>query len=145
MGDGQGNCNLTRDMQAARVLEFVDDLATSSGDADVLVVGDMNSYLEEDPIETLETGLVNLVSAYDSDPYSYVFFATYAFPYVGRGLLDHAFATDSLASQVRSTDVWHINADEPRMLDWFDVDVVAPGPYRASDHDPVVIGLRLRK
>jgi predicted extracellular nuclease len=48
-----------------------------------------------------------------------------------------------MASQVRSTDVWHINADEPRLLDWDDVGTVAPGPYRASDHDPVVIGLRL--
>ena len=29
------------------------------------------------------------------------------------------------------------------MLDWYDVEIVAPGPYRASDHDPVRIGLSL--
>ena len=44
---------------------------------------------------------------------------------------------------------WHINADEPGLLDYnlefgrdpalFDASI----PYRASDHDPVVIGLDL--
>jgi len=41
-------------------------------------------------------------------------------------------------------ETWHINGDEPRFLDWFDTSRVAPGPYRSSDHDPVIIGLHLR-
>ena len=51
--------------------------------------------------------------------------------------------------QVVETIEWHINADEPPLLDYnlehrrdpslFDAD----SPYRASDHDPVVIGLDL--
>ena len=122
---------------------MVDDLIAATGDSDVLVIGDMNAYLDEDPILAFETELHNLVRAYDDDPYSYNFFATFAAPWIGRGLLDHAFATPSMADQVKRAAVWHINADEPRVLDWFDVSITAPGPYRASDHDPVLISLKL--
>ena len=80
---------------------------------------------------------------YNKDPYSYNFFAGFAAPWIGRGLLDHAFATQSMADQVKRASVWHINADEPRFLDWFDVSMTAPGPYRASDHDPVLVSLKL--
>ncbi len=43
--------------------------------------------------------------------------------------------------------IWHINADEPSVLDYNTEfkpqDLYAPTPYRSSDHDPVVVGLRL--
>jgi hypothetical protein len=65
------------------------------------------------------------------------------------GALDHALATSSLVPQVAETVIWHINADEPALLDYnlqnsrdpalFDADL----PYRASDHDPVIVGLDL--
>ncbi len=142
--DGQSCFNATRTAQASLVLGFVDDIVADVGDPDVLVVGDMNSYMEEDPIHMLETGLKNLVEMYDKDHYTYNFFAGFAAPWIGRGSLDHAFATRGLAKQVTRTAIWHINADEPRFLDWYDPSVVAPGPYRASDHDPVMIGLTLR-
>lgn len=137
--DGQGNCNLKRVEQAEALLDFVAQLQTVDGD--VLVVGDMNAYMEEDPIRTLERELTNLVTAYDADPYSYNFFAMFAAPFIGRGSLDHALATPSMAAQVTGTATWHINADEPRFLDWFDPSITAPGAYRSSDHDPVLIGL----
>ena len=143
-GDGQSCFNATRVGQAQRVLEFVDDLIEDTGDPDVIVIGDLNAYLEEDPILTLETELVNLVHEWDKDPYSYTFFAGFAAPWIGRGLLDYALATPSMADQVKRAEVWHINADEPRFLDWYDPDLVAPGPYRASDHDPVIVSLKLK-
>jgi predicted extracellular nuclease len=130
--------------QAQRVLEMVDDLIDETGDPDVMVVGDLNAYLDEDPILALEAELVNLVREWDKDPYSYNFFAGYAAPWIGRGLLDYALATPSMADQVKRAEVWHINADEPRFLDWYDPDLFAPGPYRASDHDPVVVSLKLK-
>ena len=47
------------------------------------------------------------------------------------------------------TTDWHINADEPDLLDYdtsFKSDaqdaIYAPDPYRSSDHDPVVVGPR---
>jgi predicted extracellular nuclease len=143
-GDGQSCFNATRVGQAERVLQMVDDLIAATGDPDVIVVGDLNAYLDEDPVLTLETELVNLVREWDNDPYSYNFFATYAAPWIGRGLLDHALATPSMTDQVKRTEVWHINADEPRFLDWYDTSMVAPGPYRASDHDPVIVSLEIK-
>ena len=48
---------------------------------------------------------------------------------------------------------WHNNADEPTALDYdmtyktdrADLLLYAPDAYRASDHDPVVVTLRLGK
>ena len=148
-GDGQSCFNATRVAQAERVLEMVADLIAATGDSDVLVIGDMNSYLDEDPILEFETGLHNLVRAYDKDPYSYNFFATFAAPWIGRGLLDHAFATPSMADQVKRASVWHINADELRNLDYnteYNPDYLySQDPYRSSDHDPVMVGLRVEE
>ncbi len=143
-GDGQSGHNARRVLQANALLVFVNDLVTSTGDLDVLVVGDFNAYLEEDPILALETGLVNLSRKYVKDPYTFNFFATFAAPFIGRGALDHVLGTDSMSDQVRNAAIWHINADEPRFLDWFDPSRLAPGPYRSSDHDPVLVGLNLR-
>jgi hypothetical protein len=139
--DGQGNCNLKRVEEAEALLDFIGDLEAI--DPDVLVVGDLNAYMEEDPVDTLESELVNLVTAFEADPYSYNFFATFSFPYVGRGSLDHALATSTMADRVTDVATWHINADEPRFLDWFDPIITAPGGFRSADHDPVLIGLSL--
>ena len=54
-------------------------------------MGDMNAYMEEDPIYELETELVNLLEIYDEDGWSYQFFPSFAWPFAGRGNLDHAF------------------------------------------------------
>ena len=144
-GDGQSGHNARRVLQAEAVLDWLPTIIDQTGDPDVLVIGDFNAYLEEDPIHELEKGLENLVDEYVKDPYSFNFFAGFAAPFIGRGALDFAFATESLADQVRSVAYWHINADEPRFLDWFDPDRLAPGPYRSSDHDPVLIGLDLKR
>jgi predicted extracellular nuclease len=117
---------------------------TSSGDADILVIGDTNSYYLEDPLTALgNAGFVNLVeSAAGLDSYSFQFRGQ-------SGALDHALASASLVQQITSVVEWHINADEPRVLDYnleFGRD---PGlfdgttPYRSSDHDPLIIGLDL--
>jgi len=50
---------------------------------------------------------------------------------------------------VRDVIEWHINADEPQLLDYNlesgrDPNLFDPTiPYRASDHDPIIIGLDL--
>lgn len=143
-GDGQSFYNARRVQQAEAVLEWIDDLQEAVGDDDVLVIGDLNAYLMEEPITTLEDGgLTNLLSEHDSDPYSFNFLAFFAAPHIGRGTLDHAFGTPEMAPQVTDVAIWHINADEPRFLDWFDPDMLEPGPYRSSDHDPILIGLDL--
>ena len=71
-----------------------------------------------------------------------------SYVYRGRaGCLDHAFATPPLANSVIGAAVWHINSDEPRCLDYnLEYNPEAfyrPDPFRSSDHDPVLIGIRL--
>ena len=142
LGDGQGNCNITRTNAAAALADWLATDPTGSGDSDVLIIGDLNAYLEEDPLATLaNAGFTNLLGA-QAGAYSFVFDAQ-------AGALDHAIVSASLAPQVVATMEWHINADEPRLLDYNLENGRDPGlfdgttPYRASDHDPVVIGLNL--
>ena len=71
----------------------------------------------------------------------------YTFVYYAQsGSLDHAFATKSLAEDVTGVSIWHINADEPRFMDYNQEynpeSVYSADAYRSSDHDPVLIGLK---
>jgi predicted extracellular nuclease len=76
-------------------------------------------------------------------PYSYLFDAQF-------GYLDYGMASASLLPQVARTTTWHINADEPDLLD-YDMTfkrpaqdaVYTPDPFRSSDDDPVIVGLDL--
>lgn len=142
LGDGQGNCNEARTNAAAAIAAWIATGPTGSNDPDYLIIGDLNAYALEDPLTTLvNAGLTSLLDA-DTNPYSFVFDAQ-------AGALDHAIASASLVPQIVDTIEWHINADEPALLDYnledgrdptlFDPD----SPYRASDHDPLVIGLDL--
>ena len=141
-GDGQGDCNLTRVAQAEVLLDFIDVLDdTSSG---VLTIGDYNSYMMEDPIDTLVAGgLTNLVARFEAEPYTLVFDGQL-------GTLDHALATRSLLNWVKGLTIFHINVDEPDIFD-YDMSFKQPAqdalfealPYRVSDHDPVIVGITL--
>ncbi|MBK8020521.1 MAG: ExeM/NucH family extracellular endonuclease [Chloroflexi bacterium] len=142
-GDGQSCFNARRVQQAQRLITFLTTtVIPQSGDQDVLIIGDLNAYLKEDPIAALEgAGYTNLTTTYISDPYSYLFDGEY-------GTLDHALATASMAAQVHDVNEWHINADEPIVLDYnmefkSDAqDLLNVGtPYRSSDHDPIVVDL----
>ncbi len=147
-GDGQGCFNEQRKQQATALLSFISTLQAAAADNDVIVIGDLNAYGAEDPVNVLTTGgLVNQVAQADPAGYSYVFDGE-------AGYLDHALATPSLSSQVTGTVHWHINADEPSIIDYNNEfkqpacaacgpDYYSATPYRASDHDPVVIGLNL--
>jgi predicted extracellular nuclease len=142
-GDGSGNCNLTRKAAAEALVDWLAGDPTGSGDGDFLIIGDLNSYDKEDPIDVLLAGgYTDLVSLYQGEyAYSYV--------YDGQvGYLDHALVNSDLLAEVTGTTVWHINADEPDLIDYdmtFKEDaqdaLYAPDAYRSSDHDPVIIGL----
>ncbi|MBV9791170.1 MAG: ExeM/NucH family extracellular endonuclease, partial [Chloroflexi bacterium] len=142
-GDGQGCWNAKRVEQAEALLGFINDRIEAVDDTDVLVIGDLNAYGEEDPINTLTAGgLVNQVALRVplAERYSYVFDGA-------AGYLDHGLSTQSASSQVSGVTYWHINADEPSVIDYNTEfkpqDLYAPNPYRSSDHDPVIIGLNL--
>jgi predicted extracellular nuclease len=142
-GDGQGCWNLERTQGVTALLTWLATDPTGTGDPDVLLLGDLNAYSQEDPLRLLEEGgYVNLTT--QTGDYSYL--------YTGlAGALDHALASPTLHSQVTGAGVWHINADEPRVLDYNEEYKTAgqitglydPGPYRSADHDPLLVGLAL--
>ncbi len=152
-GDGQGNCNLTRTSAMTAEVSWLAGDPTNSGDPDFLIIGDLNSYAMEDPVTVAKNaGYTDLLNHFvGPNAYTYIYYGQ-------SGYLDHSLANASLFSQVVSATVWHINADEPRALDYNDdiadtstgySDILnlgylySPTPYRASDHDPVIVGLNL--
>ncbi len=152
VGDGQGECNQTRTDAAKALVDWLVTDPTGSGDPDFLILGDLNAYAQEDPIAAVEAGpddnmgtaddYTNLIAKYQGPfAYSYVFDGQ-------SGYLDHALASAGLAARVTGATQWHINSDEPDVLDYdtsfkpAEQDVLyEPNAYRSSDHDAVVIGL----
>ena len=145
-GDGQGCWNPVRTQASNALASWLASDPTGTGEEDVLIIGDLNAYAKEDPIRALaNNGYTDLVAQADGESaYSYVFFGQ-------AGYLDHSLANTSLAPKVADTAVWHINADEPRALDYNtdfkspeqQASFYAPDSYRASDHDPVIIALNM--
>ncbi len=153
-GDGQGNCNGTRRLAAQALVDWLATDPTGSGDPDFLILGDLNSYAMEDPIDAVIAGPDD--SAGTDDDYTnlikqYQGTFAYSFVFDGQsGYLDHALANAELMDQVTGAGDWHINADEPDLLDYDTTfkppaqeAIYEPNAYRSSDHDPVVVGLEL--
>jgi predicted extracellular nuclease len=138
---GQGCWNQARTLQSAALKQFAATL-TPSGEADVLMMGDFNSYLEEDPVKSLEAGgFESLLKRLPPEQrFTYVFGGE-------TGALDHAYGSASMRAQITGVAAWHINADEPTVLDYNlenkTDDRYAPTAFRSSDHDPVLVGLTL--
>ncbi len=149
VNDGQSCFNDRRRSQAMLVAAFVTSITSSTGDSDVLVVGDLNAYAQEDPVDVFRAaGLVEQIERFVAQPDRYTFnFGAEV------GQLDHAFATASLNTQATGATIWHINADEPAIIDYDTNDSVdnsrkpddryEPTPYRSADHDPLLIGFNL--
>lgn len=145
-GDGQGNCNITRTQAAQALLNWISRNPTGINDKDYLLIGDFNAYSMENPITTLTSnGFTDLTRRFEGDSaYSYVFDGQ-------AGSLDHGLASTSLNVQVLGASDWHINADEPISLDYNTEfksanqlnSFYASNAYRSSDHDPLVISLKL--
>jgi predicted extracellular nuclease len=138
-GDGQGAWNGDRIRQAKALVGFADAFSAQAGTDQVFLLGDFNSYTEEDPLQVLEkAGYVN-VSQGRTDESSYLFSGLV-------GSLDHVFASREANPAVTGADIWNINSVEPVMYEYsrFNYNVTnlyEPTPYRASDHDPIVVGL----
>ncbi len=146
IGDGQGNCNFTRTRAAMALVNWLNTNPTGVNDRDYLIIGDLNAYAKENPITTIiNAGYTDLINRFGgSSAYSYVFDGQ-------AGYLDHGLASNSLTPQVLFAADWHINADEPVSLDYNTEfksaaqinSFYSPDAYRSSDHDPLVISLKL--
>lgn len=140
--DGQGLSNGTRTLASQELAAWLATKPTGTTDNDVMILGDLNAYRLEDPIQALIAA--GYTSLFEPQSYSYQFNGQW-------GSLDHALANSSLNNQVTGAEKFHINSDEPTVLDYnvefktasqisgfYNVDA-----YRTSDHDPIVIGLNL--
>jgi len=150
----QGNCNLTRTLAAQELVDWLATDPTGSNDPDVMIIGDLNAYDEEDPIDAIKAGADDILGTADDYTDLIELYAgefAYSFVFDGQfGYLDYALVNQALLPQVTGTTEWYINADEPDILDYdttFKQDaqdvLYEPNPYRSSDHDPVIVGLNL--
>jgi len=143
--DGAGNWNNQRALATQALDAFLKTNPTGTADADKIILGDFNSYAIERSTKFLtDVGYRNLIADNigNANAASYVFDGQ-------KGYLDYAFSSTSLKPYVRSVDEWRVNSPEFDGIDYntdfgrpttiFDATV----PYRYSDHDPVVVNLKL--
>lgn len=143
---GQGASNLARTAQARSLRDFSAKLQADKGTNKVFLMGDFNAYAHEDPMNVFrEAGYVNqgakATNADGSAKHSYLFGGM-------AGSLDHILASPAADAVVTGADVWNINSVESVALEYsrYNNNVTnyyAPDQFRASDHDPVVVGLDL--
>jgi predicted extracellular nuclease len=131
--DGQGCWNAMRRVSAEKMSAWANAVAASAGTENILILGDMNAYRNEDPIGAIrDAGFTELMETNQQPNYSFVFAGQ-------RGTLDYAFSSDALRAKVQQAYIWHVNAVVP-------LTVELPQPWLGfSDHDPVVVELRLRQ
>ncbi len=141
-GTGQGASNPDRVAQATALEAFAADVAAAAHTDRVLLTGDFNSYTQEDPLQVLyDAGYTDIGEAFTDE-------STYLFDGLV-GSLDHVLASPALLGDVTGADVWNINSPESVAFEYSRrnynaTQLYAPTPFRASDHDPLLVGLRTR-
>jgi hypothetical protein len=114
---------------------FAAERAAVAGDPDVLLTGDFNSYRFEDPVDVVTAA--GWVEPPTSGGATYVFDG-------GSGSLDHVFASPSLAAKITGHAIWDVNAAESSAYQYDgEPELYSPSPYRASDHNPTLVGIDL--
>lgn len=115
-----------------RVTNAEDLLATLSSittDPDILVLGDLNCEMGEEPLQMLvDAGYEERLLTYDSAAFSYC--------HSGGELIDHVFANSTMATQITGAAVYHICTS-------CGDDAAYNSAFRYSDHDPYLVGLKL--
>ncbi|MCA9989249.1 MAG: hypothetical protein KDE59_33315, partial [Anaerolineales bacterium] len=117
-----------RTAQAAWNVSLLQEIQSREPEAMVAIMGDLNSYYDSLPLDTLrEAGLVHVFEGnVDEDRlYSYI--------YLGESeTLDHILVTPGLLALMDDVEAVHINADFPVPISG------DPSAQRSSDHDPIV-------
>jgi predicted extracellular nuclease len=113
-----------RSAQAETIQRFVSRVLDLDPNAAIIVLGDLNDFEFRAPVRALEgTTLVNLTERVPMpERYSYIY----------QGIsqtLDHILVSPALAEDAR-VEIVHVNAD-------------FPVSERGSDHDPVIVRLRV--
>jgi len=127
MSGGESATEPRRNAQAAWNATVLQSIRDENPGALVAIIGDLNSYYESLPIDTLrDAGLVHI---FEIDPqagwYSYIYQG-------GSQTLDHILVTSDLFDLIQQVDILHVNADYAPPV------VGDESPLRKSDHDPVI-------
>lgn len=116
-----------RNAQAAWNVQLVQEIQNQEPDAWVVVLGDLNSFYDSLPLDTLRAaGLKHVFETLpEEERYTYI--------YQGEAqTLDHILVSEAMWPNLVRVEVLHVNADYT---------LPAPddtSPRRKSDHDPVV-------
>lgn len=141
-GDGQGNSNADRVKQAKALVTFADAMKKKAKTNNVFLLGDFNSYTQEDPMqEFYKAGYVDAGEKFEAEP-TYVFGGQL-------GSLDHVLANDAAAKGLKGAYTWTINSRESVALEYsrYNYNVTNfydPSPFRSSDHDPTIVDFDLK-
>jgi 5'-nucleotidase len=137
-GDGQGSSTESRVRQATALRDWVPTV--QAGTKAVVMVGDYNSYSQEDPLQVLySAGYTDAEHQFNHGKYSYSFSGL-------SGSLDHVLMNADALKRATGADIWNINSPESVALQYSRwnyeaTDFFQADPYASSDHDPVVLGL----
>jgi predicted extracellular nuclease len=139
-GTGQGNANPDRIRQADELARFAERAQATYRTDKVFLSGDFNSYTQEDPLRHLyDAGYVDLGSREAPGESTYLFDGMV-------GSLDHVLANPAALATVTGAHVWNINSVESVALEYSRFNYNATNfytdaPWRASDHDPLLVGI----
>ncbi len=140
-GDGQGSSVTSRILQAQALRDWIPTAVAATSARAVVMAGDYNSYTMEDPLDVLyRAGYTDVGSRFDKGAYSYSFSGL-------SGSLDHILVNEDALRMSTGADHWNINSGESVAMEYsrynyHSTDFHQPTPYRSSDHDPVVLGLK---
>jgi 5'-nucleotidase len=140
-GDGQQASNYSRKLQAAALVDFAKSFGDAAKTDKIFLTGDFNAYNKEEPVQIIEAAGYTNVTAAKTDKETYQFDGAV-------GSLDHVFASPAAYQRVTGADVWNINAFEALAREYSRYNYNAtllyePTPFRASDHDPELVGVDL--
>ncbi len=132
MSGGEQATEPRRNAQAGWNTQIVEDILFEDPEALIAVFGDLNSYHESVPLQTLENaGLINVLDVLPAEQ-------RYTYIYQGVSqVLDHILVNQALYDQLVRVDVLHSNADYPPPP------AEDHSPLHKSDHDPVIAVFRL--
>ena len=104
-------------------------LQSYAADPDILILGDLNCEVGEQPITILENaGYSEQLLRFDNNAYSHC--------WNGGELIDHVMANSSMAAQITGAGVFHICTS---CSEWASYNY----EHRYSDHDPYLIAIEL--
>lgn len=104
-------------------------------DKDILIMGDLNCYAKTEPILYFtNNNFLDLHRAFHAD-------SSYSYKYGLASYIDHAISSESLYPQVTGMASYTINSDEDDKYNYQKSSDLSM--FRCSDHDPVLVGLKL--